>query len=127
MSAILKMVNVDVQFINREIQSHPAWLGRVSGLKAEKMLRGPTKPFTYLLRAGESDENDIVDYYVTYKDRDGTIRHQPVVITTTQEGWYFENGGGGGPFSDDVSINDVLHHILHCQEGESTPFINFER
>jgi hypothetical protein len=123
MTAIFKILNE--QSIHQEIQSHPTWLGYVSGLKAEKLLRGTHKPFFYVWRAGEHTESYTTDYYVTYKDRDGSIRHQPVVITTSQKGWYFENGGGMGPFSNDVSIDNVIHFIMHCKEEECTPFVNF--
>jgi len=125
MTAILKTL---IEYnINQEIQLHPAWLGAVSGLKAEKMLRGKNKPYLYVLRTGESETENTTDYYVTYIGSDLSIRHQPVIITTTMEGWYYENGGGMGPFSNDVSINDVLHHIMHCEKGECSPLINFEK
>lgn len=125
MTAILKTLNFSN--INQEIQSHQTWLGHASGLKAEKLLRNVNKPFYYVWRAGEHDEENVTDYYVTYTDRDGSIRHQPVIITTTSEGWYFEQGGGMGPFSNNVSIDDVLHFIIHCEEGECTPMVTFER
>lgn len=99
------------------IEQHPAWIGTISGLKAEKLLRGHTTPYLYLLRSGEYEGN----YYVTYLLPDFTIKHQPFVIITTHEGWWFENGGVGGPFTKS-RIDDVLHLIMHCAPHECSPF-----
>ena len=116
MSALLK--SFIASSIEDEIQMHPAWLGNVSGLKAEKMLRGRYKPFLYILRAGEQAR----DYYVTFVATDYTIRHQPFVITAAPEGWYIENGGGTGPHTH-ANIDDVIHSVMHCNVGECMPFI----
>lgn len=108
--------------IETEIMQHPAWLGYVSGLKAEKLLRGKKTPYLYVLRAGENH----LDYYVTFVRRDGAIEHRPFSITLSSEGWSYENLGGGGPYRE-ASIEDVLHRIMHCDQGDNVPFINFER
>jgi len=100
------------------IELHPAWLGAISGLKAEKLLRGQKTPYLYLLRAGEHEN----DYYVTYLLPDLSIKHQPFVITHTNFGWVFENGGVGGPFTNN-SIDDVIHLIMHCDQQTCVPFI----
>jgi hypothetical protein len=111
--------------INFEIQSHPTWLGTISGLKAEKMLRGK-KPYVYVLRAGENLENNETDYYVSFVLPDLSIRHQPFVITVASEGWYYENAGPGGPYIN-KSIEHVIHLMMHCEENECKPLINFEQ
>lgn len=104
------------------IRLHPAWLGHVSGLKAEKMLRGRNLPYLYVLRDGEFPG----EYYVTFLHADLTVRHQPFVITVDIQGWYYENAGGGGPYTDET-IDHVLHLIMHCQKGQNTPFLNFQK
>lgn len=106
--------------IEQEITLHPAWLGKISGLSAEKMLRNQKKFYLFVLRAGENES----DYYATYTHPDGTIRHQPFVITVMPEGWYCEQGGGAGPFID-ASIDDIIHLIIHCAKDECEPFTNF--
>lgn len=107
--------------IEQDITNHPAWLGNVSGLKAEKLLRNRTKSYIYVIRAGENEG----DYYVTYTLPDGSIQHRPFVITVTPMGWHCENGGAYGPFAE-ASIDDVLHLIMHCERSECVPLINSE-
>jgi hypothetical protein len=107
--------------IEEDMQLHPAWLGSISGLKAEKLLRGKKTPYLYLLREGEHEN----DYYVTYLLPDLSIRHQPFVITATKEGWSFENGGAGGPFTNS-SIDDVIHLIMHCEKHECLPLYQWQ-
>lgn len=115
MSAILKEQMLSSIF--EEIAMHPTWQGHVSGLNAEKMLRGLTTPYLYLLRSGEHAG----DYYVTFVASDLSIKHQPFIITLSPEGWHYANGGGGGPYIE-ASINDVLHEIMHCSKEECVPF-----
>jgi len=111
--------------IEQEIEQHIAWLGHVSGLEAEKLLRGRKVPYLYVLRSGEIDSGNKKDYYVTFINSDLTVKHQPFVITVAAEGWYYENGAGGGPYKDS-SINDVLHLIMHCSKESCIPLIPFE-
>lgn len=102
--------------VSQEIEIHPAWHGNISGLKAEKLLRGRKTPYLFILRSGEHEG----DYYVTFILPDLTIKHQPFVISTTNEGWYFQNGGNGGPFTT-TCFEDVLHLIMHCRKSDPTP------
>lgn len=118
MSAILQTscpINIAC-LVERDIRSNSAWLGSISGLKAEKLLRNHKTPFLYVLREGEHQG----DYYVTYVTAGLTIFHQPFVISSTETGWYFENGGGG-PLSIESRLDDVLHLIMHCNKGECQP------
>lgn len=110
--------------IKHEIKTHKAWMGRLSGLAGEKMLRGQTTPYLYILREGETENATETDYYVSFVLPDLSIRHKPFVITTTTEGWYYENHGGGGPFTDAVSIDDVLYLMMHCPQGANKSFID---
>jgi len=124
MSAILRE-NSAYQ-IHDEIKSHPAWKGSVSGLTAEKMLRGKDRPYLYVLRTGETEHENESDYYVTFIHSDLTVRHQPFVITTTPEGWCYENASPGGHYSyHSHTINDVLHLIMHCSKKEPLAFTLF--
>ncbi len=114
--------------INEEIQASPAWLGKISGLKAEKMLLGWDRPYLYVLREGENKEevNGIckTDYYITFVLPDLSIKHQPFVISTCEEGWGYYNGCPGGLYpKGTATIDDVLHLIMHCHKDECVPFI----
>jgi hypothetical protein len=119
MSALLQK-----QFIGSlfpEIEQHAAWVGNVSALQIEKVLKQYSTPYLYALRAGENKG----DYYVTYIDpnaQHNKIVHRPFVVTLTSEGWYYENSGGGGPYID-CTIDEVIHFIMHCKEWECVPFI----
>lgn len=106
--------------INDNISSHPAWIGKVSGLYAEKMLRG-SLPYTYVLRGGETSSEYEQDYYVTFALPDGSIKHQPFVITITEDGWCWENHGNGGPHIHE-GIDHVLNLIMHCDKDQMSIF-----
>ncbi len=106
--------------IHQEIQNHATWYGNISGLTADKMLRGRKTPYLYILRTGENETETQTDYYVSFILPDLTIRHQPFVITVTPEGWYYENTGVGGPYAEG-SIEDVLHLMMHCEKEECVP------
>ncbi|MFS8564122.1 MAG: hypothetical protein LVR00_07350 [Rhabdochlamydiaceae bacterium] len=116
MSTLLKEQTHYLSSIEQEIADHPAWHESLSGLAAEKLLRGRKTPYLYLLRAGES----VMSYYVTFLRPDLTIEHRPFVITLSPEGWHYENGNTGGPFAR-ASIDDVLHLIMHCAKGANHP------
>lgn len=117
MPAIIE--SIYAQQINEEIKSHPAWRDVVSGLDAEKMLRGKS-PYTYILRAGHFEKEHEVEYYATFVHSDGMVRHQPFVITTTAEGWSYENHTAAGPFNYGAySIGDVVHLIMHCPKEDA--------
>lgn len=108
MTALLK----EFDSIHDDIQSHKALFGHISGLNAEKTLKD--KPaYTYLLRNGETPS----DYYVTFTDVTGIVRHQPFNITTSNDGWFYENAVARGPFAI-ISIDEVLHAIMHCEMDE---------
>lgn len=120
MSALLQ---IDQQLylspIEKEIRLHSAWLGYISGLKAEKMLseQDYKVPYTYLLRQGEGER----DFYVTFIRPDLTIQHQPFIVKITPEGWYCLNGVGNGPFIH-TSIDTVIHFVMHCKQNECIPY-----
>ncbi len=122
MSAITKE-NI-TQSIFDEIQSLPAWKGCISGLVAEKMLRGKKTPYLYLVRAGEFVKEHEADYYVTFVHADLSVRHQPVVVTNTSEGWMYENSGPGGIYNG-VLFTDVVHLMMHCSKDDPVPFTRF--
>lgn len=103
--------------IEIELQNHASWLGYVSGLKAEKMLRGQ-KPYTYVVRTGEFAG----DYYVTHVLANGAIAHTPFIVTITNDGWHFENTSGWGPYLY-ATLDHVLPLIMHCEGEQATPYV----
>ena len=121
MSAILEVLGRDSIFDRME--NHPAWFGDISGLHAEKKLRGRKTPYLYLLRKGEpSVKENEQNYYVTFLLPDLSVKHQPLVITYALEGYFYENAQPGGPCNHEASIEDVLHLIMHCEVGQCVPF-----
>lgn len=104
--------------VTQEIESHSAWHGHMSGLVAEKLIRGKNTPYLYLLRSGEHEG----DYYVTYLLPDLTVKHQPFIITSTNEGWHCQNGGNWENLTT-ASFDDILHLIMHCGKLEPKPHI----
>ncbi|MBX7066260.1 MAG: hypothetical protein K1X28_03410 [Parachlamydiales bacterium] len=111
--------------IHEEIRSHKAWYGNLSGLVAEKMLRGRKTPYLFLLRKGEKETGNKADYYVSFILPDLSIRHQPFTIELTPEGWEWENTGGGG-CPPEASIEDVLYLMMHCEKHQPTPINKLE-
>lgn len=111
--------------INRDIQSHPAWYGNISGLNAEKLLRGNKVPYTYILRKGENETEHTTDYYITFVSSDLTPRHQPFVITLTVDGWCYENGGPSPAYLEE-SVDDVIHLMMHCEKDQVVPFVRLQ-
>lgn len=109
--------NHNTSTINEEITSHKAWYGNISGLAAEKMLRGRKTPYLFMLRKGENQNGNKVDYYVSFILPDLSIRHQPFVIEITSEGWDWENTSGG-TCSPEASIEDVLYLMMHCEKNQ---------
>ena len=121
MSAILNKVEEFTIF--EAITCHPAWHGNISGLAAEKMLRGQKTPYLFIIRKGENNASETEDnYYVSFVLPDLTIHHQPVVITQTTSGWCYENGKPGGPYNY-LSFDPVVHQIMHCEQDQCVPFI----
>lgn len=112
--------------IFQEMQNHPAWHGDLPGLVAEKMIRGNVTPYLFILRNGEKSVHaNERHYYVTFTQTDGTVKHQPILLSVSSEGWFYENTKPGGPYKD-ASIDDVLHLIMHCNKEERVPFIKNE-
>ena len=109
--------------ILQEIANHPAWFGKISGLKAERILRGLNKPYLFMLRQGEYTGEHEADYYVTFILPDFSVKHQPFIINVLPNGWEWSNGGGG-TCSADTSIDGVLHCMMHCEQHECSPFVS---
>lgn len=125
MSALKEFVNSSFtteSAIVQEIMNHKAWYGRISGLQADKMLRGKKTPYLFILREGENE----MDFYVSFVLPDLSVKHQPFVITVTENGWHYENCAAGGPFTT-AKIDDVLHLIMHCEKFACFPKINPEQ
>ncbi len=61
--------------------------------------------------------DEAMNYYVTFVLADGTVRHQPFVITIGPKGWCAENFGACGPFQCG-GIERVLHSIMHCEKEQ---------
>ncbi len=105
------------------IECHPAWHGLMTGIDTERMLRKIQVPYTYILRKGEHStvENE-EHYYVSFVLPDQTVKHQALVVMIGADGWYYENTKPGGPYQN-LSLDPVLHLIMHCEEGQCIPLI----
>lgn len=121
MSTVLKVFETasDMQGIS----AHPAFKSNVSGLEAEKMLRGKKASYLYILREGEEGKGEERNYYVTFLDSEFVVRHQPFVVTEEGDEWSYENGHGAGPFKEE-QIGDVVHLIMHCGKNSCSPFLS---
>lgn len=102
--------------VEKDIYANTAWLGNISGIKADKMLRGHNVPYLYVLRKGEQED----DYYVTFVHPQGYIYHQPFTIAQNDIGLYYEQGTNG-PIAPETRLDDVLYRIMHCAKGECRP------
>ena len=121
MSTVLKIIE---EFSDMQgISVHPAFRNNVTGLEAEKMLRGKTTPYLYLIREGEKEKGSLRNYYITFVASDFSVRHQPFTIEERREGWYYENAQPGGPYTD-ATIDDVVHLMIHCSKDSCVPFLN---
>ncbi|MBU6384036.1 MAG: hypothetical protein KGR16_06960 [Verrucomicrobia bacterium] len=103
--------------IHEEIRSNAAWYGHISGLIAEKMLRGRKTPYLYILRKGEHETTNKADYYVTFILPDLSIKHQPFTITLRPNGWEWENTNGGICSLED-SLEQALYLMMHCNKDQ---------
>jgi hypothetical protein len=79
----------EIDQLEQEIFTHPAWHGHFLGIECEDLLRG--KPaFSYLLRAGEAKFH----YYLSYVMETPFIyKHQPFTIAFQDavKGWGYRN------------------------------------
>lgn len=109
--------------VYQTMEKHLAWQGKISGLVADKMLRGKKTPYLYILRAGELESEDKRDFYVTFVSSDLTVTHTPFEIIQSIETWRYENAYPNGPFSYQQTIDDVIHLIMHCPKDSPKPFL----
>lgn len=125
MSALSKKLHKFTIF--EGITCNPAWHGNMTGIDAERTLRnleGNQKvPFLYILRKGEpSTKENEEHYYVSFLLPDLSVKHQALVVFMGNDGWCYENTKPGGPYQN-LSLDPVLHLIMHCEEGECIPFV----
>ncbi|MBS0615707.1 MAG: hypothetical protein JSR58_04050 [Verrucomicrobia bacterium] len=100
--------------IQEEVESHPAWKGNITGLNAEDLLQD--KPaFTFLIRKGEHPMN----YYITFVQKDGSFKHQPLLIMHSPYGWSYRNSCKSVP--TDLPFVNFIHLMMHCNKDECTP------
>jgi|GEM_PF-1066040 hypothetical protein len=80
----------EIDKLEQEIFTHPAWHGRLLGVECEDRLKG-RPAFSYLLRAGEAKFH----YYLSYVVEAPFIyKHQPFTIAFQDaiKGWGYRNG-----------------------------------
>ena len=111
--ALAELVSSEEFVIEKSIQESPCWYDEVTGLEAEDLLRGE-KAFTYLLRVGEKSHN----YYVSFVEPSGLIKHQPIVIKYFGEAWFCRNYNHIGPNTDET-IEQIVHKIMHCEQEDA--------
>lgn len=101
--------------IEGSIQQSACWYDDVTGLDAEDVLKGK-KAYTYLLRAGEKAHN----YYVSFVEPSGFIKHQPIAIKYFGDAWFCRNWLDHGPYTIEC-IQDIVHRLMHCEKEEAQP------
>jgi SH2 domain-containing protein len=100
------------------VEAHPAWHGKITGLEAEARLFKRDTPYTYLVRKGE----ECGHYYVSFLREDGMVHHQPFSVHLTDHGWYCKNFAAHGPFIRET-IDDVLHSVMHAKKEAIHPLL----
>ncbi len=113
--ALAELVSSEEFVIERSIQESTCWYDDVTGLEVEDLLRGE-KAYTYLLRVGEKSHN----YYVSFVELNGLIKHQPILISYFGEAWFCRNYNAHGPHTFEV-ISDIVHKIMHCEPEDAQP------
>lgn len=101
--------------IEESIQENACWYDNVTGLDVEDLLRGE-KAYTYLLRDGEKAHN----YYVSFVEPSGFIKHQPIAIKYFGDAWFCRNLQIHGPYTSE-NIQDIVHKLMHCEKEEVQP------
>ncbi len=117
MSIMTKTIDVEYP-IQEEIESHPSWQGNITGLNAEDLLNNKP-PFTFLIRKGEHPMN----YYVSFVQRDGAFKHQPLLIMLTPHGWSYRNALKSIPSA--LPFVNFIHLIMHCNKDECKPLTSY--
>ncbi len=104
-----------VQAMMDEMISHPAWLGDMTGVEAETLLR--QKPsFTYLLRQGEKGDH----FYLSYVNGTNFI-HLPITILYSTHQWFYQNSYPH--FAKDLVT--FIPDIMHQEAAECHPLEQF--
>ncbi len=116
---LLEEVVLEESFIiEKSIQESVCWKGKITGLEAEDLLRG-NSAYTYLLREGEKSQN----YYISFVEPSGYIKHQPIEIRYFAEAWFCKNYLVSGPYKNE-KIEEIIHKPMHCAQEECQPLSN---
>ncbi len=113
--ALAEVVSNEQFVIEDSIVESSCWYDNVTGLEVEDLLRG-SKAYTYLLRKGEKSHN----YYVSFVEPSGLIKHQPILISYFGEAWFCRNYWSSGPYTTEA-ISDIVHKIMHCEQEDAQP------
>lgn len=98
-----------------QIERHPAWKKSIDKTQVESLLEGK-KTLSYLLRAGEKERV----YYISFVQKDGSIKHQQFTLENDRKGWYYKNGANEQDPADIVSENleELIPKMMHCDYKE---------
>jgi hypothetical protein len=101
----------------KEMVSHPAWHGDLTGSEAEALLRFQPAG-TYLLRQGEKEGL----FYLSYVE--GThLYHLPVKIDQASQQWFYLNAFPH--YANNLEI--FIPEIMHRAENECHPLAPFAK
>ncbi len=106
-----------VQKKQKEIETHVAWHGKISGMYCEALLREHSA-FTYLLRTGEEEGH----FYLSFVQSPLSFKHQPFVIRFSVKGWFYQNGYTG--ITPD--LDELISLIMHCSSEQCRPLVKQE-
>ena len=101
----------------KDILSHPAWHGSLSGIECENVLRGKI-PGTYLLRVGEKS----FQYYLSFViENPFSFKHQPFLIIGEESNfsWGYRNGVTRWC----SSLDDLISFAMHCKIEDCFPLL----
>lgn len=105
----------DWEVLEAAITSHPAWFGKLNGMKTEEILRD-RPPFSYLLREGEERHH----YYLSFViEPPCTYKHQPFRIAFSKNQWEYQNV----TLRNSVHLDEIIGMIMHCHPSKGIPIL----
>jgi hypothetical protein len=105
----------------KEVMTHCAWHGELTGIEAEALLR--QKPsFSYLLRQGEKIDHFYLSFVKNCEQGDDFF-HLPFTIDYSSLQWFYRNWFPHFAHT----LNVFIPEIMHKEEAECNPLMQFAK